>query len=158
MAHEINIAALLREDTRTIYVALTNGTGFADEDLTSLDASVGNAIEVGQQKYYNYVTNFNVKEGDAVLVEYNHQMKVAVVCDVHDTVKIDPGLPYELRWVIQKLDFTEHRQNILKNKEIKQLVQQAYQSNLRRSFRQQLLSGLDGSEEGEKLVALLGAK
>jgi len=157
VAHEINIAALLREDTRTIQVAFVKGTFVADAEL-SPETIIEDAIEESQRKYYAYVTNFDLKEGDAVLVEAAGNMKVALVCSVDDTVKIDPGLTYELHWVIQKLDFTEHRENLRKNHEIKELVQQAYQRNLRRSFRQQLLSGLDGSEEGAALVSLLGGK
>lgn len=155
MAHEINIAALLREDTKTIAVAFPKGVTYPDailEEGTLLD------IEDFDKKYYSYVTDFDVKEGDAVLVEAAGAIKVAIVCKVDDTVKIDPGLQFELRWVIQKLDFSHHRSNIAKNNEIKELVQQAYQRNLRRSFAQQLLSGLDGSEEKDKLMALLGSK
>lgn len=155
MAHEINIAALLREDTRTIAVAFPKGTTYPDapiENGTLLD------IEDFDKRYYAYVTDLDVKEGDAVLVEAAGAIKVAIVAKVDDTVKIDPGLQYELRWVIQKLDFTHHQQNLAKNAEIKDLVSQAYQRNLRRSFSQQLLAGIDGSEEKEKLVALLGAK
>ena len=155
MAHEINVAALLREDTRTISVAFPKGVSYAEqiiEEETLLD------IEEFDKKYYAYVTNFDLKEGDAVLVEAAGSIKVAIVCNVDDTVKIDPGLQFELRWVIQKLDFSQHRENLAKNEEIKGLVQQAYQRNLRRSFAQQLLAGLEGSEEKNKLVALLGQK
>jgi hypothetical protein len=155
MAHEINIAALLREDTKTIQVAFPKGVTYPDAVMA--EGTVFD-LEEFDRKYYAYVTDFDVKEGDAVLVEAAGAIKVALVCHVDDTVKIDPGLQYELRWVIQKLDFTHHRENIAKNSEIKELVQQAYQRNLRRSFRQQLLAGLDGSEEHAALTALLGSK
>ena len=155
MAHEINIAALLREDTKTVAVSFPKGSEWAErpiEDGMLLD------IEDFDKRYYAYVTNFDVKEGDPVLVEAAEQIKVAIVCKVDDTVKIDPGLQYELRWVISKVDFSAYRENMAKNAEIKDLVSQAYQRNLRRSFAQQLLAGIDGSEEKEKLVALLGTK
>jgi hypothetical protein len=153
MTHEINVAALLREDTRTIAVAFPKGVDYPNQALAE-----GSMVDIEEfdKRYYAYVTDFDLKEGDAVLVEAAGSIKVAIVCKVDDTVKIDPGLQYELRWVIQKLDFSHHQENLIKNEEIKGLVQQAYQRNLRRSFAQQLLAGLDGSEEKEKLVALLG--
>jgi hypothetical protein len=155
MAHEINIAALLREDTKTIQVAFPKGVAYPDTEMTE-NTLVD--IEEYDRKYYAYVTDFDVKGGDCVLVEAAGAIKVAIVCNVDDTVKIDPGLQYELRWVIQKLDFSHYRANIAKNAEIKELVQQAYQRNLRKSFRQQLLAGLDGSDEHAALTALLGSK
>lgn len=153
MAHEINIAALLREDTRTIAVAFPKGTAYADEPLT---AELILDMEEFDKRYYSYVTDLPLEVGDAVLVEAAGSIKVALVCKVDDTVKIDPGLQHELRWVVQKLDFSHHQENLRKNAEIKGLVSQAYQRNLRRSFAQQLLAGMDGSEEKEKLVTLLG--
>jgi hypothetical protein len=155
MAHEINIAALLREDTRTIAVAFPKGISYPD---TPMSAETLLDMEEFDKRYYAYVTDYSVEVGDAVLVEAAGAIKVAIVCKVDDTVKIDPGLQHELRWVIQKLDFTHHQQNLARNNEIKELVQQAYQRNLRRSFAQQLLAGMDGSDEKEKLVALLGQK
>lgn len=155
MAHEINIAALLREDTKTIAVAFPKGTSYPDRPIAAEDTF---DMEEFDKRYYAYVTNFDVEVDDCVLVEAAGSIKVAIICKVDDTVKIDPGLQYELRWVIQKLDFTQHQLNLQKNNEIKELVQQAYQRNLRKSFAQQLLAGIDGSEEKEKLVALLGSK
>lgn len=127
---EKNIAALLRNDSRTIKVVF-NAPG-----------SVG---EGGQlvQKEYSYVTHFPLVAGDLVIVEAANQVKVAYVVVVDDDVKIEPQAQFELRWVMAKVDLHEHRLNLAKNREIEQTVAEAYRNNLRRSFAQQILSGVD---------------
>lgn len=133
MAHEQNIAALLRTDAKTIRVKFSTGS----------------------EQPYTYICHYDVMVGDAVLVEANGRMQVVEVTEVDSEVKIEPGSDIRYKWVIQKLDLTEHFTNLTRNAEIEELVRSAYQANLRRSFAQQLLSGVDASSQ-EALLKLLG--
>lgn len=149
MAYEKNIAALLREDAKTIRVTF---------NLTRYENEWARGEEHVQEKLYNYVTHFDVQVGDSVLVEAAGQMKVVTVVNVDDGVKVEPGADYALRWVIMKIDLTEHEANLKRNEEIEQLVQEAYQKNLRRSFAQQLLSGVDDDARNNLQKLLGGSK
>jgi hypothetical protein len=147
MAYEKNIAALLREDSKTIRVTF---------NPNRYETEWAKGQEHAQEKLYNYVTHFDVAVGDSVLVEAAGQLKVVTVVNIDDGVKIEPGADYALRWVIMKIDLTEHNANMARNEEIETMVKEAYQKNLRRSFAQQILSGVDDSAR-DNLQKLLGA-
>jgi hypothetical protein len=170
MAVEKNIAALLREDARTIRVMFSNFNReglvgkFDDEVLPAIGAYAVQAqaadpnYEVAGQggyKFYPYVTHFDHEIGDLVLVEAAGQLKVAQVMEIDDGVQIEPGSQYALRWVICGIDLASHKDNMAKNDQIEQLVQEAYKANLRKSFRNQILAGLEGAEVAG-LTKLLG--
>jgi len=132
-----NIAALLRHDAKTIRVTFTPSR-YDNEYIAR------NGGEKEQTKLYNYVTHLDVKVGDQVLVEAAGQMKVVTVVNVDDTVQVQPNAEYELRWVIMKIDLTEHEANMERNRKIEEAVADAYRANLRRSFAAQILSGVEG--------------
>lgn len=149
MAYEKNIAAMLREDAKTIRVTF-NPTRYENEWAKGQDHA--------QEKLYNYVTHFDVSVGDMVLVEAAGQMKVVQVVNVDDGVKIEPGADYALRWVVMKIDLAEHNANMERNALIEQMVQEAYQKNLRRSFAQQILAGVDDDSRNNLQKLLGGSK
>ena len=140
-----NIAALLREDARTIRVTF---------ELNKFDKLDIARNDTRGETLYNYVTHLQVAVGDYVCVEAAGQHKVVEVVHVDDGVKIEPSAEYELRWVIAKVDFSEHEANMQRNDQILQVVAEAYQANLRRSFAQQILSGVS-DEQRASLTALL---
>lgn len=169
MATEKNIAALLREDAKTIRVTFSmirENSSFEGEPLDegerSKSAELLRSLGVtGMQneegfKLYSYVTHYDVKPFDLVLVEAAGQLKAATVVDVDEEVVVEPGSNMALRWVVQKLDFTEYKANFDRNLEIERLVNEAYKANLRRSFRAQILSGLEGPA-ADGLTKLLGS-
>lgn len=168
MATEKNIAALLREDAKTIKVAFSLIRENSSIDGMKLDeeqrAPAMDLLEslgirnTGETdfKLYSYVTHLDVKPFDIVLVEAANQLKAATVIDVDEEVVVEPGATYALRWVVQKLDFSDYKHNMERNQEIERLVQEAYKANLRRSFRAQILSGLEGPAV-DGLQKLLGS-
>ena len=137
-----NIAALLRQDAKTIRVTFEQ-TRYDREYISR------NGGEREQQKLYNYVTHLDVKVGERVLVEAAGQMKVVTVVNVDDTVQVQPNAEYELQWVIMKIDLTEHEANMERNRKIEEAVADAYRANLRRSFAAQILSGVEGEARAQ---------
>lgn len=168
MATEKNIAALLREDAKTIKVTFSMVRENSVLEGKSLDEELRtNAMDLLQSagaensretdfKLYSYVTHLEVKPFDIVLVEAAGQLKAATVIDVDEEVVVEPGANFALRWVVQKLDLTAYSENMKRNQEIERLVQEAYKANLRRSFRAQILSGLEGPAV-DGLQKLLGS-
>lgn len=159
---EKNIAALLREDTRTVQVSF--GAGRLADDMDELERDArGDAplkttrsyAKAPDQKFYTYVTNLALTVGDTVVVEAGDTLKLAAVRRVDDNVAIEPNDPTKYRWVVQKVDFTEHLANEARNAEIDTAVAEAYKANLRKSFAQQILSGLPDAQR-DKVSALLG--
>jgi len=173
MAAEKNIAALLREDAKTVRVmfgdfdSLGRLKGQFDHNIDPVIGEIAaksieqyqeyNAAGRGGYKFYSYVTHLDVQSGDLVLVEAAGQLKVAQVMEVDQEVRVEPGSQFALRWVLSKIDLSEHSANMVKNEEIENLVNQAYKANLRRSFQQQILGGMDESAAGN-LQKLLGGQ
>lgn len=168
MATEKNIAALLREDAKTVKVSFSlirenssiEGKHIPEEErapamevLESMGVRNSGSTDF---KLYSYVTDLDVSPFDVVLVEAAGQLKAATVIDVDSEVVVEPGSEFALRWVVQKLDFSAYQSNMQRNQEIERLVQDAYKANLRRSFRAQILSGLEGPAH-EGLTKLLGS-
>ena len=168
MATEKNIAAMLREDAKTIKVAFSlirknssiDGVNLDEEQrapaMDLLDSLGVRNTQETDFKLYSYVTQLDVEPFDVVLVEAANQLKAATVIEVDEEVVVEPGANFALRWVVQKLDFTDYTTNMERNKEIERLVQEAYKANLRRSFRAQILSGLEGPAV-DGLQKLLGS-
>ena len=145
---EANIAALLREDARTVKVSY---------DVEEEDAANGSApYRKPDTKAYTYVTNLPLAVGDVVAVFARGAMKLASVREVDDEVKIEPNSTTTYQWVVAKIDLEGFRANCERNKAIEQTVHEAYRQNLRRSFAQQILAGVDEARKGE-LQKLLGS-
>lgn len=122
---ERNIAALLREDARTVHVSF--------EQNPSLDAA---------EKTYTYITHLPVSEGDLAVANVSGHYKVVRVMKVDGDVCLEPGDTIKYQWLRAVLDYTAWEANDLRNQSIEATVSEAYKNNLRRSFSQQILSGL----------------
>ena len=152
-----NIAALLREDARTVHVSFDQlAEDFDDEDTQPKTAWTSSRPKSPSAKTYTYVTNLPLQIGDTVVVEAQGKINLAFIRRVDEDVKIEPNSSTTYRWVIAKVDTTGHEANIERNKAIEQAVSDAYRNNLRRSFAQQILSGVDDSHR-ESLQRLIGA-
>lgn len=136
-----NIAALLREDSKTIRVVFKMSSY---EEKKAQANSIMTAFNPNQ--LYTYVTHLDVTPGDTVLVLAHGTLKLAEVAEVDETVNIQPNSDTEIKWVLQKIDLSDAEANEQKNKLIEQTVSDAYRTNLRRSFAQQILSGVDESK------------
>lgn len=153
-----NIAALLREDTRTVMVSFDQ----VAEDFDDLDDTRPAAKAYATQrpkppanKLYTYVTDLQLAIGDTVIVEARGSLALAFIRDVHDDVKIEPNSDITYKWVVAKVDLAGHAENVRRNAEIEQTVAEAYHNNMRRSFAQQILAGVDDAHRDD-LTRLLG--
>lgn len=132
MSIDKNIAAFLREGARTVNVAFEN-----DEAA----------------KTYTYVTDLEMTQGDVVLVKANDELKIAFVHSVDDDLKIEPNSNMKYKWVMGKIDMSYFLENEKKNEEVEEVIKNAYRSNLKRSFANQVLAGLD-DEARQRVLAI----
>lgn len=139
-----NIAAILREDARTIEVRYTTGRMYGNK---SEDANAT----------FIYVTDIaDLKEGDLVVVPCQKHFSVAEVVEMHDDLRIQPNDEIEYRWVVQKVDAARYYKTLEQNRELQGVVGKAYQQNIRRSFAQSVLANLSDSDKAA-VAGLLGA-
>ena len=144
-----NIAALLREDTKTVHVV------FDPVFVELVDLTAGTAA-AGNYKKYTYVTDLDLKAGDTVVLDAQGKICVAYVVVVDQTCSIEPNSNIRYKWVIGKVDLEAHEANTQRNAEIENTVAKAYRKNLRRSFAQQILAGVDDANR-DHLTKLLGS-
>lgn len=167
-----NIAALLREDARTVHVRILSepseiaqaaGPLSASEKRLRAQLNYG-CVEVIAEDFpsqppvsakpYTYVTHLDLQVEDYVVVPAAGQLKLARVARIDDGVKIEPNSSVAYAWVVCRVDMADYQANLERNKEITSAVAEAYKVNMRRSFRQQILSGVEGPE-ADRLQALL---
>lgn len=155
-----NIAALLRQDTKTVHVSFDQVANDFDE-LNHIESPTSKkyaaqSTKPPSAKTYLYVTDMNLAIGDTVIVDARGNLALAFVHVVDDDVKIEPNSNTQYKWVIAKIDLTSHVSNMERNVQIEQAVAEAYRNNVRRSFAQQILSGVDDAHRNS-LQRLLGA-
>ena len=121
-----NIAAILREDTKTISVQFVNENGVASRS-------------------YTYVTHLDMQVGNFVIVPTgSHDLwKIAEVIGVDDELNIEPNAEIKYKWVIDVVDMQAAHVNQQRNKEIENMLAQSYHRNARQAYAQQFLSGAD---------------
>jgi hypothetical protein len=121
-----NIAAILREDARTVAVCFD----ITDSDLLG--------------KLYTYVTHLALAANDLVIVPVgSDDLKVAKVVTVSDDLDIEPNCDIKFRWVVAKIDVESHKANIARNKEIEAMLAHSYRMNARQAYAAQFLTGAD---------------
>jgi hypothetical protein len=152
-----NIAALLREDTRTVGVVFDQIIKDFDDFDDEPAAKPRQPLKPAGAKDYTYVTNLPLAVGDTVVVEARGLLTLAWVRRVDDDVKIEPNSDTTFKWVIAQVDLAGHTDNLRRNEEIERTVAEAYRHNMRRSFAQQILSGVDDAHR-DNLQKLLGSK
>lgn len=122
-----NIAAILREDAKTISVQFSNSKGAA------------NGIA------YTYITHLDVKVGDFVVVPVGHEneLKVCEVTELHEDFQIEPNSETKYKWVIDVVDIEAARENQKRNKEIESMLAASYRANARQAYAHQFLANAD---------------
>jgi len=122
-----NIAAILREDTKTISVQFMNEAG------------------VTSSRHYTYITHLDVKVGDFVVVPSGGSdiWKICEVTEVHEELNIEPNADIKYKWVVDVIDAQAARDNHQRNKEIESMLAASYRVNARQAYAQQFLSGAD---------------
>lgn len=119
-----NIAAILRQDARTIGVQFDDGFG-------------------QKSKAYTYVTSVPVAVNDTVVVPSGSEdnFKLATVCRVDSDLEIEPNSSTRFKWIVGKVDFDAYANNMERNKEIERHLATAYRANARQAYAQQFLAG-----------------
>lgn len=158
-----NIAALVRNDTRTVHVRFIK-PNFADQN-GSLELGKSPTFD-NHRKYhgqklsdqtYTYITDLPLEKEDIVAVNAMGTISVAVVDSVDETVDIEPNSTIQYKWVMCKLDVTGFLANLEKNKQITDVVGEAYKARAKMQFRDLLLGNIDGDSQA-KLLSLIGEK
>ena len=153
-----NIAALLREDAKTVHVTFDVDVSFSypvEDDLDEVfPAAQPKGYKAAPVKVKTYVTHFDVRPGDVLVVPAAGQIKLVTVQRVDNEVKVEPNSPTQYNWVISKVDMVAHNANETRNIEIETAVADAYRNNLRKSFAQQILAGV-GDAQRDRLTALI---
>jgi hypothetical protein len=129
-----NIAAILREDTKTIKVKFFNQDGVANGPA------------------YTYITHLDVKEGDCVVVPAGSSdiFKVCEVYEVNEDLDIEPNSDIKYKWVIDVVDTDAAQENFRRNKEIETMLPSSYRVNARQAYANQFLVNAD-----PKVLALI---
>jgi len=131
---ERNIAALMREDVKTVEVAFNGGN-----------------------KSYTYITSLDIKVGDHAVVDCGGDgFKVVQVLEVHDDVEIEPNSDTKFKWVIAKFDLEHHKSNEAKNEQIEKLMATGYRANIRRHFAANMMACLSDEKKAELTAIVSG--
>jgi len=171
-----NIAALLRQDARTIKVVFNMDDALAehlDADFVWPAGADANVIAEAKRKIregkspafrvkpgaktYTYVTHLDIAIGDTVIVEAGGTPKMVKVVGVDTDVKIEPNDTIEYGWVIQKIDMAAYVANKERNAQIESAVAEAMRNNLRRGFAQSVIAAIGDEATRANLVTLIGA-
>jgi hypothetical protein len=122
-----NIAAILREDTKTIKVKFLNETGMV----------TGTA--------YTYITHLNVEVGDCVVVPAGNlnSFKVCEVMEIDNELDIEPNCDIKYKWVIDVVNTDAAQANYQRNKEIESMLSTSYRVNARQAYANQFLVNAD---------------
>ena len=154
-----NIAALLREDCRTVGVRYLDESAEGNELANA--ARRGNAQFPVSAKVYTYVTHLPLQVNQLVIVPVHggSVIKLARVASIDDGVTIEPNASITYAWVIDVVDEAGHRENLERNQAIEATVAEAYKANLRKSFAETVLVTLavDKADALRKLTAPKGA-
>lgn len=128
-----NLAAFLREDAYTIKVKFQKDSQDQYHD-----------------NEYTYVTNIpGIAFGDFVVVPYKSRnsnavrLSVAIVCEVHNDVDIEPNSDIQYAWVTSRIDMQASIKLAEENETITKQLAKAYRTNARRSFAQSVLEAAD---------------
>lgn len=180
MAIDKNIAALLNEKARTIRVQFQHSLGDAQPTYTyvtdlPIATQLANGDEAGAAPVWSAGlcigskvlvpttirtgSKYDVEASNShMLLEAGIRMSVAVVVGIDDCVAIQPEDSVAYSWVICEIDVSNYFATKQRNKELTDLVQEAYAKNLRKSFAQQILGGLNDDAKNRVKMLLSGGK
>jgi len=121
-----NIAAILREDTKTCSVAFVNENG-------------------SMSSPYTYITHIDLEVGNYVVVPAgnNNVLKIAEVLSVDNELEIEPNSDIKYKWVVDVIDLKSARENRERNSAIEGMLAASYRVNARQAYAHQFLSNAD---------------
>lgn len=160
-----NIAALLREDARTVQVVFPYDNGGLGQHDAARQGSPKQGFPNQQRTawedgrpLYTYVTHLPIRVEDYVAVPAAGQIKLALVKVVDDEVLIEPNADIAYAWVIGLVDVAQYDANLARNKEIEATVGKSYKARLKRSFAEEILHGVGGASRDRLHALLAGPK
>ena len=159
---EKNIAALVREDTKTIGVRFYQGErDYKTSSQTAQRVDIVDIVDLDtlvsglSPKEYTYVTHLDFKIGELAIVKAVGELKVAYVSRVDEGCEIEPNLNMKFSWVVDRVNQDEYENQMNINKQLEDTVNKAYKQNVKNQFRSLVLGSID-SEAAAKINLLLG--
>lgn len=118
-----NIAAIMRTDVKAVEVYFVSGRG---KDHT-----------------YTYLTTFEVKEGDLVVVPIaDETFKVARVLAVKPA-EVDPNDELTYKYIVHAFNLDAYNKILTENEEIERLIANAQRISMRNAFANSILVNVD---------------
>lgn len=151
---DINIAALVREGTKTVGVRFWKDYNNSNKPTTLLGL---NSIPELPEKEYTYVTDLSLQVGQLVVVFVSEVPKIVLVTRVDTDLEITPNDTTRYNWIAGVFDITPYQQLLADNAKIEHTLASAYKKQTRKSFSQLLLNEL-GLEEASELRQLISKK
>lgn len=151
---EKNLAAFLREDTKTVGVRFIKDTFSTSTEyqMTLIGTENVEAYPLSN-KEYTYITDLPLEVEDHVIVFVHEAPKVAIVTRVDEAVNIAPKDNVEYKWIACRVDYSQYKENCQKNKQIAEFMSTSYRKNVKEQFREIVLAGLDA--KGKKALTNL---
>ena len=152
---EKNLAAFLREDTKTVGVRFIRDTFSRDTENFQMTLVGTENVEFYHLSNieYTYITDLELQVEDHVIVFVHEAPKVAIVTRVDEAVNITPKDNVEYKWIACRVDYSHYKENCQKNREIAEFMSTAYRKNVKEQFREIVLAGLDAN--GKKALTNL---
>ena len=151
---EKNLAAFLREDTKTVGVRFIKDTFSTSTEyqMTLIGTENVEAYPLSN-KEYTYITDLPLEVEDHVIVFVHEAPKVAIVTRVDEAVNIAPKDNVEYKWIACRVDYSQYKENCQKNRQIAEFMSTSYRKNVKEQFREIVLAGLDA--KGKKALTNL---
>ena len=152
---EKNLAAFLREDTKTVGVRFIKDTISQDAQNFPMPLVGTEKVEAYalSNKEDTYITDLPLEVEDHVIVFVHDAPKVAIVTRVDEAVNIAPKDNVEYKWIACRVDYSQYKENCQKNKQIAEFMSTSYRKNVKEQFREIVLAGLDA--KGKKALTNL---
>lgn len=118
--------------------------------------------ETSEQSAFTYKVrkDSGIKVDDAVIVESpQNGLQIVRVVEVHDTPQIDLDAPFEYKWIIQRVDRTEHDEQVAKERQFNDTMLEVERTRIREetlnNMRQHLPEGSEARKLFDQAQALL---
>ena len=110
---EKNLAAFLREDTKTVGVRFIKDTFSRDTENFQMTLVGTENVEAYplSNKEYTYITDLELQVEDHVIVFVHDAPKVAIVTRVDEAVNIAPKDNIEYKWIACRVDYSQYKGN-----------------------------------------------
>lgn len=130
-------------------------------NLSSGEFRVGE-LDAKQPQSWTYKVrkDSGIKVDDAVIVESpQNGLQIVRVVEVHDTPQIDLDAPFEYKWIIQRVDRTEHDEQVAKERQFNDTMLEVERTRIREetlnNMRQHLPEGSEARKLFDQAQALL---